>query len=689
MNRSSLWIGLLSALLFWACLGNESSVQYQTRYQVDLMSIDNRLTLDSATFVVSVDGVIQDSVSFTTSDLADRLVSLPTLVGSEGDSIRIVYTVWSQGKIVAQGADAFMVSDAANASQGDLVLDDGNITLLIEALIPIGSSSSALSSSSADGASSATGSSSSAASSSSAIPEVVASCGSDARFNIGFLTNTATLAEGDTVIRLLLGGTQGSKLATPQTITLQVSSGSTDVTFTNTTVTLLANDSACTVYEVPVNVIQDQLVEGTENAQVQIINFSSALSAGTYQSLPLTLLDRDSAWVTLTFDEAITETDAEKNIMGTATLHTSNSAKLAKTATFSLETAAGTTLAASDYALGTGYQFDAQSENGQTLTVSWALKGNDTWDDARTLNLQAVGPALVAPPSGTAASMDIANDDMEYIVLLFGDNEVEFHLLDPVGNSKAKLAFNDMYLENSSTVANYSVVTALGKDTLFNQDAYQDHALVSLTGTTPSIRNMETQNAGIIDADSWSGTDLHNCRMIASVGSYIIMQTYCSTSKTFSQELMYNQQSFAVAIDPNSTAVNPTFYALTTNGLFFYDQWSTISMNATIIDRLSYGFGDDIAISPSGHRLIVKSGALDIDGLSLSVTGWTSGSYVKLLATPRETFWLFTVGTGGLTATEISTSGTILHGPLLVGGVTNPMNVMPKSVTLLRSDKVY
>lgn len=680
MKHSALWVSLVSAFIFWACLGDKSSVEYHTRYQVDLASIDNRLTLDSATFVVSVDGVIQDSRSFSAQDLADRLVSLPTLVGAEGDSIRIVYTVWSQGKVVAQGADAFMVSDAANATKGTMVLDDGNIALLIEVMAPAGSSSSALSGSSAVGGSSA-------ASSSSSVPVVVASCGSDAHFNIGFLANTATLAEGDTVIRLLLGGAKGARLATPQTVTLQVSQGSDDVSVKNATVTLLANDSVCSVYEVPVNVIQDLLVEGAETATVQIVGFSSGLSAGVYQSLPLTLLDKDSAWVSLAFPESVTETDGAQSVAGIATLHTSGEAKLARAASFSLTTLTGTTLPTSAFVLGSGYQFGAQSKNGATANVGWTLKGDYVWSDDRTLILQANGTALAAPPSGSEASMAVVNDDMEYIVLQTGS--VDYVWLDPQGHWKIHYSSAAMTVESGSTLAGgYSVITSLGTDTLFTQDAYKDHAIVSFVGSTPTIRTMQTTNTGIMDADSWNGTDANGCHVIVSVGTYTTLETYCPASNTFVQGSNYNMDCYAVAVDPASTASAPAFYTLKSNGLY-YNDWSGSDQVKTVRDSRSYSFGDDIAISPAGRRLISRNGALDLDGVALSVAGWLAGPQVKLLATPRETFWMFTAVANGLTATEISTSGKILRGPSLVDDNGSSINVMPMSVTLLRSDKSF
>ena len=435
----NLFFRLTFALIIGCWLGacSDNGTDVRSHYEVDLSRIDAQIQLDSARFDYFLNGDQQASWLYTDSSLKDHQVSLPAMPVVDGDSVKLVYSVWASGLQVATGVDSFVVGGTASgASTAALDLKPAAIDAILATLSSSGSSSS------------------NGSSSSQSLPDT-AKCGTASGFSIGFLTDKTTLSEGVDTLYLLLGGLSGTTLSQPVQVQLQLLAGSDDIVLPSSgAITIPAKTAPCSRLPVLVDVKQDMLVEGPEDANLLIGNLGG-LNAGEIQTLYASIADGDSAYVSLgALPDSVYEGTGDSIFDLPLVLHT-NGAKLAKSIEVMATVVGGSAKPDVDYTLVGNATFAAEASDNTIQNVKLTIEADTLWEPLDSLIFRVEATSSWAGASADMKQTLLVDNDYEYLLLPTNGNSIA--LFDPTG--KFLQTLTQSLMKNEALLAN------LAKDT--------------------------------------------------------------------------------------------------------------------------------------------------------------------------------------------------------------------------------
>lgn len=632
MRTYSLLLLALLASLLAGCLGSDPATEAQVDYTIDLGVLPDTVRPDSGWIQVYVAGELVKSYGLDSTDLVPRQFALDPLMCGVGDSVRVTYTVWAQGTVVAQGTDAFAAVSDASGSLGQLLVTIEN------------------------GTSSAQGSSSSSVagelhSSSSSFVASEGQCADQAVFSIGFKRDGALFPEGDTAIWLLVGGPAGKTLGAPVSLTLKASQGAgtaaADLTV-DADVVLTGDLRACDSVRVPLSVLADQLVEGPETARL-VIAGTGGLASGSFQGMDLSLADGDSAWLEWAVaPDALREPKQDSAATLILKLRTRNSATLAAKASLPLEIRHMGASTATDFSLPAAAEFEAGAGNGAPDTLLLTLKANKDWNPLRQF---ALAVATSAPVNGLDEILfNLYDNDYEYLGLSLGDSLVVFS---PAGEDLGERYRNGLGL-----------VTGAGPDTLLGQRLSNGNSLswdLPRNQTTLLTTTMDFNGLKVVP----SSLDVGIYRMLAYTTNGVALVSWKpSTMSTVVGAYLGKSPNGFYALHPASEYLY--YVGIDGGGVA---EWTCYSYGPSCTSKtLNAGGGvvdGGLAVSAAGVVLAKQANGLYRVGetsVALAPVGVELTSIKDIVATPRNTFWLVTVDAESKVGlVEIDATGTLLR----------------------------
>lgn len=660
--RAFFYLSMIVTALLVGCLGDTASDDLSVNYTVKLTKISSDIPLDSAVLEVYVNGVLDTIYHIKASDLTDREFSLEPIVGASGDSLRVMYSVFASGKVVATGTDAFFASSAG--AKASLQLDEATIDT-VRSMLGLSSANTS--------------------SSSSSVVVLAGACGGTSEFSIGFATNASEVAEGEAALHLLLGGVEGARLSKPVIVLMSVVSGNSDVSLTNAEVIIPANTQVCDEISVPITVKQDLLVEGNESASL-VVKDQGSLMAGTYTTHTLTLLDRDSAWVTLdSLPTTGSETSADTTFNVKATLHTLNGAVLATPAEVTLQAGTCSARAQEDYVLGSGATFAINAKEGDALPLTFVLKNDSAWETDDTLSLKVLGtPGLVE--ASDLKSIILHDNDYEYLSVLSDNGTLT--LYNPQGVWIKSFSLGSM--------GAMAAIAALGKDSLllWNSNSFAVVDLLVSGGkvyTATGLTNLVALSDMATSARPFA-VGKYQVLLPLATGSVLATLNVSVTGAPAMTQLVVGAPGAMAALDPSPSAGDSVFYVggggkITSKVQHQADKAQVVSTGMLICPN-TLSVNNGLAVSSSG---VVMAQCTDdnlyANGTLVASAGVTIANIKKIVATPRGTFWVLVCASTSAASSlvEIAADGTVLG----KAGTFSLNATTFRAAAYIRSSKAY